>query len=43
LLKNGEQLTPGSLFPFSQASLAHVTRILHAYGIEVTVIVILLD
>lgn len=39
LLKKGEQLTPSTLFPFAQASLAHAARTLHTYrGIEVEVI-----
>lgn len=38
LMDNGKQLTPDTLFPFSQASLAHAARILRTYGIEVEVI-----
>jgi uncharacterized protein (TIGR04141 family) len=38
LLENGKQLTPDTLFPFSQATLAHAARILSTYGIEVEVI-----
>ncbi len=37
LLENGKQLTPDTLFPFSQATLAHAARILHTYGITVEV------
>jgi 2-polyprenyl-6-methoxyphenol hydroxylase-like FAD-dependent oxidoreductase len=37
LLPNGKQLTPDTLFPFSQATLAHAARILGTYGIEVEV------
>ncbi len=38
LLDNGKQLTPSTLFPFSQVTLAHAARTLHTYGIEVEVI-----
>jgi uncharacterized protein (TIGR04141 family) len=38
LLENGRRFTPDALFPFSQATLAHAARILHAYGIAVEVI-----
>ena len=38
LLPKGKQLTPDTLFPFSQASLAHSTRTLGMYGIDVEVI-----
>jgi uncharacterized protein (TIGR04141 family) len=38
LLDNGKQLTPSTLFPFSQVTLAHAARALHTYGIEVEVI-----
>ena len=37
LMENGKQLTPGTLFPFSQATLAHAARILGTYGIDVEV------
>jgi uncharacterized protein (TIGR04141 family) len=37
LLENGKQLTPDTLFPFSQATLAHAARILGIYGIDVEV------
>ena len=37
LMENGRQLTPDTLFPFSQATLAHVARILGTYGIDVEV------
>jgi uncharacterized protein (TIGR04141 family) len=37
LLENGKSLTPDTLFPFSQATLAHAARILGTYGIEVEV------
>jgi len=37
LLENGRQLTPDTLFPFSQATLAHAARILGTYGIDVEV------
>lgn len=37
LMENGKQLTPDTLFPFSQATLAHAARILHNYGITVEV------
>jgi uncharacterized protein (TIGR04141 family) len=38
LLKDGQQLTPDTLFPFSQVTLAHAVRALHAYQVEVEVI-----
>ena len=38
LMENGKLLTPDTLFPFSQATLAHAARILSTYGIEVEVI-----
>jgi uncharacterized protein (TIGR04141 family) len=38
LLENGKALTPDTLFPFSQATLAHAARILNIYGIKVEVI-----
>ncbi len=37
LMENGKQLTPDTLFPFSQATLAHAARILGTYGIDVEV------
>ena len=37
LMENGRQLTPDTLFPFSQATLAHAARILGSYGINVEV------
>jgi uncharacterized protein (TIGR04141 family) len=38
LLKDGQQLTPDTLFPFSQVTLALAARTLHAYQVEVEVI-----
>ena len=38
LRENGKQLTPDTLFPFSQATLAHAARILGTYGVAVEVI-----
>lgn len=38
LMPKGRTLTPDTLFPFSQATLAHAVRILGTYGIEVEVI-----
>jgi uncharacterized protein (TIGR04141 family) len=38
LLPKGRQLTPDTLFPFSQATLAHAARILGTYGIDVEVV-----
>jgi uncharacterized protein (TIGR04141 family) len=38
LLENGRQLSADTLFPFSQASLAHAARTLGMYDIEVEVI-----
>ena len=35
LMENGKQLSPDTLFPFSQATLAHAARILGTYGIQV--------
>lgn len=35
LMENGKRLTPDTLFPFSQATLAHAARILGTYGIAV--------
>lgn len=37
LLKDGEQLTPGTLFPFSQVTLASAARTLQAQGVDVEV------
>ncbi len=37
LMEDGRQLTPDTLFPFSQATLAHAARILGTYGIDVEV------
>ena len=37
LMENGRQLTPDTLFPFSQATLAHAARILGSYSIDVEV------
>lgn len=37
LMENGKQLSPDTLFPFSQATLAHAARILGTYGIDVEV------
>jgi uncharacterized protein (TIGR04141 family) len=37
LMENGKQLTPDTLFPFSQAKLAHAARILGNYSIGVEV------
>jgi len=37
LMENGKQLTADTLFPFSQATLAHAARILGTYGIDVEV------
>ena len=37
-MENGKQLTPDTLFPFSQATLAHAARILGTYGINVEVV-----
>jgi hypothetical protein len=39
-MENGRQLTPDTLFPFSQATLAHAARILGTYGIDVEVVAI---
>jgi len=38
LLPKGKQLTFDTLFPFSQATLAHAARILGTYGIDVEVV-----
>jgi uncharacterized protein (TIGR04141 family) len=38
LLENGRELNPDTLFPFSQATLAHAARILGMFGIVVEVI-----
>jgi uncharacterized protein (TIGR04141 family) len=38
LLKDGQELTPDSLFPFSQVTLAHTARILRSHQIDVEVI-----
>jgi uncharacterized protein (TIGR04141 family) len=38
LLKDGQELTPDSLFPFSQVTLAHTARILRSHRIDVEVI-----
>jgi uncharacterized protein (TIGR04141 family) len=38
LMPKGRQLTPDTLFPFSQATLAHAARILGTYGIVVEVV-----
>jgi uncharacterized protein (TIGR04141 family) len=38
LLPKGKQLTPDTVFPFSQATLAHAARILGTYGIDVEVV-----
>lgn len=38
LMGNGKRLTPDTLFPFSQATLAHAARILGTYGIDVEVV-----
>ena len=38
LLPKGKQLTPDTLYPFSQANLAHAARILGTYGIDVEVV-----
>jgi uncharacterized protein (TIGR04141 family) len=37
LLKKGEQLTASSLFPFSQVTLAHASRMLQSHQIDVAV------
>jgi uncharacterized protein (TIGR04141 family) len=37
-MKNGKQLTPDTLFPFSQVTLAHAAKSLGTYGIKVEVI-----
>jgi uncharacterized protein (TIGR04141 family) len=38
LMDNGKELSPDTLFPFSQVTLAHAAKILGAYGIEVEVL-----
>ena len=38
LLKNGESLAADTLFPFSQVTLAHTSRILQSHQIDVEVI-----
>lgn len=38
LLKDGQELTPETLFPFSQVTLAHAARILRSHQIDVEVI-----
>jgi uncharacterized protein (TIGR04141 family) len=38
LLKKGKELTPDTLFPFSQVTLAHAARSLGNFGIETEVI-----
>jgi uncharacterized protein (TIGR04141 family) len=38
LLPKGKQLRPDTLFPFSQATLAHAARILGTYGISVEIV-----
>ncbi len=38
LMPKGRPLTPDTLFPFSQATLAHAARILGTYGIDVEVV-----
>lgn len=38
LMPKGRPLTPDTLFPFSQATLAHAARILGTYGINVEVV-----
>lgn len=38
LMGNGKQLTADTLFPFSQATLAHAARILGTYGIGVEIV-----
>jgi uncharacterized protein (TIGR04141 family) len=38
LLKKGDQLTPSTLFPFSQVTLAHTSRMLQSHQINVEVI-----
>lgn len=38
LMDNGKTLTPDTLFPFSQFTLAHTAKLLNAYNIEVEVI-----
>jgi uncharacterized protein (TIGR04141 family) len=38
LLKNGEELTAATLFPFSQVTLAHASRMLQSRQIDVEMI-----
>lgn len=38
LMDNGKELSPDTLFPFSQVTLAHAAKILGTYGIEVEVL-----
>ena len=38
LMDNGKELSPDTLFPFSQVTLAHAARILGTHGIEVEVL-----
>jgi hypothetical protein len=38
LMGNGKQFTADTLFPFSQATLAHAARILGTYGIDVEIV-----
>jgi uncharacterized protein (TIGR04141 family) len=38
LMPKSRELTPDTLFPFSQATLAHAARILGTYGIDVEVV-----
>lgn len=37
-MDNGKELSPDTLFPFSQVTLAHAAKILGTYGIEVEVL-----
>jgi hypothetical protein len=37
-LKKGDQITASTLFPFSQVTLAHTSRILQSHQIDVEVI-----
>ena len=38
LLREGQELTPASLFPFSQVTLAHAARVLRSHQIDIEVI-----
>jgi uncharacterized protein (TIGR04141 family) len=38
LLREGQELIPATLFPFSQVTLAHAARILRSHQIDVEVI-----